>query len=136
MESPTFDLADFLTACATGTKAVVVLGDAEKDAEMIFGIVTRKDVLAFIANGGLKELRFLNTSPYFKEDGRGLKKVDAYDFYTGNIHGYISFGFNPSSSRWILKSFHRQLETRAFELNENLRRLEIGKDGYTRFESR
>ena len=75
---PKYDIKVLLTYCDQRPGDVIPLTKALKDANDDFGLKTKKDLLAFISNGGLEDLEF--------ECSRIWEK-------------------NPNKE-WIIKSFH------------------------------
>jgi hypothetical protein len=68
--------------------------------------------LEFIANGGLEELEFINSAHWKNNpDSEKVIFVDAYNFRSRGIFGYIAFFYNPLTQRWIIKSFKQNEET-------------------------
>jgi hypothetical protein len=103
---PEYRLAEFVAACLAG-KGVTVLAMAERDASRDFGIETKAELLQFIGNNGLEKTRFVNCREWENSRVRG-RLVDAYQFYSGETPGYISFAFCKAKSQWFIKSFHRE----------------------------
>ena len=66
-------------------------------------IDTKKEILEFIANDGLENIKFQNTNLFKKQPEL---TVDAYEFRSGSLWGYISFGQNEKTKKWFIKSFH------------------------------
>ncbi len=126
---PKHDLLAFFKACQEGTKAVVVLATPERDARIYFKLQTKEDLLYFIADCGLKQLRFLKTAPISHIQVHGLQHVDEYDFEIDGQPGYLAFGVNEITHRWIIKSFHLQEVEKVFPEMGNAYRLALGKKG-------
>lgn len=111
---PAYDFDAFVQACRT-PGAVHVSRDAEVAGGTVFKLRNRLKVLAFIANGGLEEPHFINTKPWENDpdpdpDPEKRVKIDAYGFFSGPLHGYIAFSFQPKRNQWVIKSFHRYTE--------------------------
>lgn len=104
---PTYDLNEFLQCCQDEPSRVVLLGSVEKDAEKYFNLKPRSAIIDFIGNGELEDLRFVNTKEWEKNpDKTNVIYVDAYEFRTMAILGYIAFMFSNKSKKWLIKSFH------------------------------
>lgn len=131
---PSYDFTAFKKACMNKTD-VFIVSQALKDANNIFNLRTKNDLLEFIGNDGLEDLHFINTKEWEKNPDRSLKiQVDAYEFKTMNILGYIAFLYSPHTKKWIIKSF-KQSENRSdimkIALEEaflKLKQKERGKD--------
>jgi hypothetical protein len=106
---PAYNLEDFITCCDKKPDEIQMFDDAIKDAQYIFHLYTRNDVLAFIANNGLEKITFINTKPWEKNPDPTDIFVDAYEFITGGILGYIAF-FTNKKGKWVIKSFHQSDE--------------------------
>jgi hypothetical protein len=103
-------LAEFLNCCTHEQKKIQVLDSAMKDAQNIFHLYTKANLLDFIANGGLENIVWINTKPWGNNpDPANPVYVDAYHFVTGGILGYIAF-FKNKTGIWIIKSFHQSNE--------------------------
>lgn len=126
---PKYELLAFFRACQEGTKVVVVLAAPERDARVYFNLQTKEDLLYFIADCGLKRLRFLKTASIAHLQGHGLQHVDEYDFEIDGQKGYLAFGLNENTLKWIMKSFHLQERGMDFPEPENSYRLALGKKG-------
>jgi hypothetical protein len=123
---PKYDLIAFFRVCKEGTKKVAVLKDPERDARNHFNLQAKVDILDFIADCGLKQLRYLKTALVTYIEGHGLEKVDEYDFTIDGQKGYLAFGFNEKNQKWVIKSFHPQEREVVFSEPENARRLALG----------
>jgi hypothetical protein len=106
---PTYNLTDFITCCNENPEAIHMIGNALKDAQGIFHLHTESDVLEFIANDGLENIKFVNTKPWEKNPDPTDIFVDAYEFTTCGILGYIAF-FKNKKGTWVIKSFHQSDE--------------------------
>lgn len=106
---PYYSLDEFLTACEEPS-SVVVMKKAQIDAEKDFKLRSQKEMLAFIANGGLENLRFVNAKIWENnpQPERPIM-VDSYEFEAFFILGYIAF-FKSITGAWVIKSFHRSNE--------------------------
>jgi hypothetical protein len=134
-----YDLGDFFEACfIQGHKQVTAIEKAEVSAREIFDIPTKKQLIAFISNDGLKNLRFLKIDPLSRNDIKGLRIVDTYDFDiivgTKIEKGYLAFGKSENTPYWIIKSFHLQPKILSYTSLENEYRLALGKRGMERIE--
>jgi hypothetical protein len=102
----TYVLADFITFCRRSPEKVYVFDVALKNAQEIFRLNTELDLLDFIANNGLEEIEPVNTKLWENNpDPTNKIYVDAYQFITGGILGYIAF-FKNKNNDWVIKSFH------------------------------
>jgi hypothetical protein len=107
---PTYSLEDFIVCCDKNPEGIHMIGDTLKDAQNIFHLNTKTAVLEFIANDGLENIIFINTKPWEKNPDPEVKIfVDAYEFMTGGILGYIAF-FKTKKGEWAIKSFHQSDE--------------------------
>jgi hypothetical protein len=104
------DLAEFVDCCVREPKKIQVLDSAMKDAQNIFHLYTKANLLAFIANGGMEDMVLINTKPWENNpDPANPVYVDAYHFITGGVLGYIAF-FKNKMDIWVIKSFHQSNE--------------------------
>jgi hypothetical protein len=104
-----YSLDEFIDCCGKNPTKVFPINNVVKDAQNIFHLNTKSELLDFIGNGGLEEIEYLNTKPWENNpDKKSLIYVDAYQFKTMNILGYIAFFSNRGN--WIIKSFHRSNE--------------------------
>jgi hypothetical protein len=118
---PAYDLADFITCCGNNPEMVYMIDNALADAQNIFHLYTQPEVLEFIANNGLEKIIFLNSKPWERNPDPTVKIfVDAYEFMTGGILGYIAF-FKNKMGNWVIKSFHQSNE-RSGIMEEALRK--------------
>jgi hypothetical protein len=107
---PTYSLDDFIACCDKNPEGIHMIGDTIKDAQNIFHLYTKPAVLKFIANNGLEKITFINTKLWEKNPDPAVKIfVDAYEFMTGGILGYIAF-FKTKKGEWVIKSFHQSDE--------------------------
>ena len=110
LDKPTYKLEDFIRCCDENPEKVYMIGNTLKDAQNIFHLHTEPEVLQFIANNGLKENKFINSKSWEKNPDPTVKIfVDAYEFMTGGILGYIAF-FKNKKGDWVIKSFHQSDE--------------------------
>lgn len=110
---PKYDIKDFLKACKgdrSQPSKVALEGRVRSTADRDFSLKTREAILAFIAEGGLEELEFVNSIPYRLSAEVPPPFCDAYVFKSGYTVGYISFFCSVSNNKWIIKSFHRSDE--------------------------
>ena len=110
MQQPKYVLGEFLKACRNDNKQlarVSLVGGVIRKAVEDFSLKTRKDLLEFIANGGLEELEFVNSIEYRLSDEIPPPFCDAYIFKSGFTQGYISFFFSEFQQKWLIKSFHK-----------------------------
>lgn len=100
---PSYNYSDFKNACGTHANNVIPINTVSKDANEHFNLLTRKSLLDFIFYGGLENLTFINTKPW---KANHKISVDAYEFTSYGILGYIAFMFINKTSKWLIKSFH------------------------------
>jgi hypothetical protein len=106
---PAYKLDELVDRCGKNPDGVVLINTVLKDAQKIFRLNTKNDLLEFISNNGLEDIEFINTKPWEKNpDKENVVYVDAYSFRTMNILGYIAFF--KSRDKWIIKSFHQSDE--------------------------
>jgi hypothetical protein len=99
-----YDFEEFRLACSRGSFKVIIWGCAEEGAKEHFGLTPKANILRFIYNRGLENLRFRNTREWEKNPNPNKPIfIDSYEFYTRNKLGYIAFMNN--GIRWVLKSF-------------------------------
>ncbi len=92
--------------CAIGKGNV--LKSAMETAKSDFNLNTQKGVLEFIGNRGLESPCFINSKKWEKNPKPNHPiMVDAYNFYSGFIYGYIAFFYQPVTKKWIIKSFKK-----------------------------
>jgi hypothetical protein len=107
---PTYNLDDFIMSCDNNPERIYMIGNALADAQNVFHLHTQPAVLKFIANNGLEKIKFINSKPWEKNPDPTVKIfVDAYEFMTGGILGYIAF-FRNKKGDWVIKSFHQSDE--------------------------
>lgn len=103
---PHYKYEDFLVACKA-KRDITWIDDVLDDARQDFGILTFADLLDFIANNGLENLKPQKPLPWEKNKNPNIEIIiDGYEFKTGCKHGYIAFFFQPITKKWIIKSFH------------------------------
>jgi hypothetical protein len=103
----TYQLTDFVSACAMNDNSVQIRREAQKDAGEHFMLKTRSAVLGFIANGGLESAELIKTKKLEKNfHSTNTIMVDSYKFHSGSIEGYIAF-YQPTSNAWIVKSLKK-----------------------------
>lgn len=106
-KDPEYDFEEFRKACRKKQNTVFILPKAQKDAWDFFNLRTRTQLLDFISNHGLEELKFINKKKWEKNpDKQNVVMVDAYEFRSRFKLGYIAFMYNPKTQKWIIKSFH------------------------------
>lgn len=102
-----YTYSEFQNACGTNKNDVISINSVLKDANDHFNLPTRKSLLDFIFYGGLENLDFLNTKEWKDNPDKSIKvMVDAYEFASFGILGYIAFMFINKTSKWLIKSFH------------------------------
>lgn len=100
---PFYVYSEFQNACGTDKNDVIPINSVLKDANEHFNLPTRKSLLDFIFNDGLENLTFINTKPW---KANPKISVDAYDFTSLGILGYIAYMYIEITKKWIIKSFH------------------------------
>ena len=116
-----YEIDEFIECCSKHPEQVVVMGDVLKDAQSIFHLYTKPELLGFIGNGGMEKLEFVNSKPLEKNIFTVAPVIDAYEFYTRSILGYIAFYKSPNG-KWVIKSFH-QSENRSGIMEEAILKL-------------
>lgn len=103
---PYYNFNDFKNACGFNKNDVIILKQAIEDADRDFNLKTKSQLIGFIFNDGLEELRFINTKPWENNpDKNNPVMIDAYEFRTLGKLGYIAFGHNNITGKWFIKSF-------------------------------
>src|ERR1700682_2516893 len=98
---PAYRFSDFVASCAN--RAAFLTTGARNTALNDFRLRTQKEVLDFIAAGGLGDLS-INTKPWaMNPDKTRVVMIDAYSFFCGSIYGYLAFGF-MNTGNWMIKS--------------------------------
>ena len=108
-QQPKYAIEDFIKDCQDKENIAVeygVLASATKD----FMLRTKSELLAFITNGKMEELEFINSIPYRNSNEIPQPFCDAYTFKSGYSSGYISLFVSQKSKKWVIKSFHRSKE--------------------------
>jgi len=104
---PYYNFGDFKRACGCNTDDVIPINNVLRNAGDDFNLNTKAQLLDFIDNDGLEDLRFVNTKDWdHNPDPTNVIKVDAYEFRTMHTLGYIAFMRNNKTEKWIIKSFH------------------------------
>jgi hypothetical protein len=104
-KTPEYDFEEFRRACEDKNN-VFLFPAAEKKADDFFNLRTKTQVLEFIINNGLGNLKFLNKKDWKKNpDPSNPIKIDAYEFRSAFKLGYIAFMHNPKTRKWSIKSF-------------------------------
>ena len=102
---PHYDFQDFVRACGERGK-VYVQKDARANAKHDFNLRTEREILEFILNDGLENMRFINSAPWGNNPDPSIPiEVDAYRFSSGTRHGYFAYLFNKHTKKWHIKSF-------------------------------
>lgn len=106
--TPYYVFEDFRHACAAKKyPRVTILKDAMEDARRDFALETQGEVFAFIINGGLEQLDFINKKLWESNpDPPNPMMVDGYEFISLLKRGYIAFMHNAKTDYWIIKSLH------------------------------
>jgi hypothetical protein len=105
LQEPCYDIEAFIEACGHGT--VHIWADALEGA-LAFNLKSKARVMAFIANNGLERLRFINCTPFRVNPELN---VDAYEFRTLGIKGYIAILYSGVTGKWSIKSFKLNRES-------------------------
>lgn len=124
---PTYQLKDLISDCVVGILKAYISKSAMETAKSDFNLNTQKEVLAFIGNGGLESPCLINSKQWENNPNPGNPiMVDAYDFYSGSIYGYIAFFYQTTTKKWIIKSFKKNSEpdTRNLAFKEALTKLQ------------
>ncbi len=122
---PVHDINDFMRACKADSNKqprVILESGVQQQASRDFSLHTRDGIVSFIARGGLEKLEYINSRPYQRSKDVPPPICDAYNFNSGFTLGYISFFFSKQTSRWIIKSFHRDSSCGPTAMEEALRR--------------
>lgn len=101
---PTYDFNDFKRACGKKSN-VFVWKHAKENAAEFFNLKTEDRLLDFIHSDGLENLMFQDTETLRLEISDKGSIIDAYEFRTGNLLGYIGFYRSKITGNWIIKSF-------------------------------
>jgi len=103
---------DFLKACTEGTQKVFVHRGAMETARSDFNLNTQERVLRFVGNDGLEKPTFINSKQWENNpDSSTPIQVDAWAFFSGLLHGYIAFFFQPKTKKWNIKSLKKNTES-------------------------
>lgn len=102
--NPYYNFDEFKEACKN--KQVIPINSVLSDANHYFNLKSLNEILEFIENDGLNNLRYFNTAPWINNNASIDIMVDAYEFMTLGLMGYIAFLFSPITKKWIIKSFH------------------------------
>lgn len=130
---PSYNFDDFKEACKR--KEVFPIFNVLSDAEKIFNLRNIDAIQEFIENDGLEKLKFINSTEFKLNKYDIVIMVDAYEFMTLDIKGYIAFMFNPIKKNWIIKSFHRS-ETSNTTLEEALHKAGITPNTFQKIEDK
>ncbi len=107
MKGPEYKFEDLKLACHEKGK-VILWNCAQSDASQYFNLRKLSNVLNFVANDGLEKLQHIDTRPLelpLKPPVNPNPNVDAYQFYSGDLRGYMAFFFQPITKFWNIKSF-------------------------------
>ncbi len=99
---------NFKNACKNDRKNVYVWRkNVLPTADEYFKLKSENELLDFIANDGLEDLRFISKSPFKKNKNPEIEMlVYSYNFRTMCKLGYIAIMENTEKKTWILKSLH------------------------------
>lgn len=93
--------------CISNTENVIPIDDVPKDARNDYNLKTKQELLDFITNDGLENLKYINTKDWEKNpDTTCPIDVYAFEFRTMFKLGYIAFMYNQKTNKWLIKSFH------------------------------
>jgi hypothetical protein len=102
-----YNYTDFQKACGDRQKDVIPINNVLRDSKKDFNLNSKSKLLEFIFNGGLEDLKFINTKEWENNYNKLVTLlVDAYEFRTMHKLGYIAFIYNDVTMKWIIKSFH------------------------------
>lgn len=88
-----------------------VINGARDTASIEFNLKSASAILAFIGNNGLEQPKFINSAIWENNpDKKSQIMVDAYEFVTGSTLGYIAFLYQPKTSKWLIKSFKKNIQ--------------------------
>jgi hypothetical protein len=104
-DGPAYSLDALVKACSI-RGAVFLYQQAVQDANADFNLRTEREVLGFIANGGLEDPAYHSTVPLRLNNQDCGAMVDSYFFYSGPSYGYLAF-FLAKTSKWAIKSFKK-----------------------------
>lgn len=112
LTKPSYILADFIKACGLGENHVFISEKARITAKADFNLNTQKQILDFIANGGIESPNLQNVKLWENNpDPDNPIWADAYDFFSGFQFGYIAFSFRPKIKKWNIKSFKNNIKS-------------------------
>ena len=90
---------------------VVFIGSSVTDATY-FGFIGKEAVCSYLVSSMFKPTEFVNSKPWENNpDPDHEIIVDAYHFMVEGKTGYLAFFYNDRTQKWIIKSFHRELNT-------------------------
>ncbi len=121
-----YQLSDLVNDCAVGVSKTYISKGAMETAKSDFNFNTQEEVLGFIGNGGLELPCLSNSKPWGNNPmPENPIMVDAYHFYSGSTYGYIAFFYQPTTKKWVIKSFKKNSEpdTRNLAFKEALSKL-------------
>lgn len=105
-KTPNYDFEKFRRACGEDKNRVFPFPAALRNAENFFNLRTKTQLLDFISNNGLEDLKFVNKTDWKKNPNPiNPIKIDAYEFRSMFKLGYIAFMQNPKTKYWSIKSF-------------------------------
>jgi hypothetical protein len=98
---------EFVKTCAETPGKIHVWSNVIKDAGKYFNLQTGRDLIEFIGNRGLTEVRFLEKKPL---DGKNQKDIEiivfSFEFKAIKKFGYLAFFKSPITKVFVIKSFH------------------------------
>ena len=106
MHEPHYNFNNFKNTCSSNKNDVFIHKQAQMDADEYFNLKTKSQLLDFISNDGLEDLRFVNQTPWRNNpDPNNPVMIDAYEFRTLAKLGYIAFMYIKKTGKWLIKSF-------------------------------
>ena len=105
---PCYNIQDFIYDCSQNVASIVILKNALDGACTFFDLCSNSELLTFIGNNGMENLKFINTKDWDNNPNKinNPIKIDAYEFCTIGKNGYVAFMKNEKTKKWIIKSFH------------------------------
>jgi hypothetical protein len=98
---------ELVKTCADNSGKIHVWPDAVKDADYHFRLENKSDIISFIGNRGLKEVRFLEKKPLESNKRKELEIiVFSFEFKARKKIGYLAFYKSPVNDNFVIKSFH------------------------------
>jgi len=100
-------IKEFIAACGNTPEKVIPINNVLHDARTYYKIFTKRELLEFIANGGLEQLVF-DKRKQWEKNFTQQRPLFVYSFKFKSLHlpGYIAIIENNIIGNWLLKSFH------------------------------